>query len=180
MVSQSVSLHDDIKLRLQSIVKCIPETYVSVNIQLQELYLVKHHTIQLKYPVSTSKYGIGNLENSFKTPLGIHAIVSKIGTGVPAGRIFVDRLDTGKTWKPGMKEENLILTRILRLKGLEPGFNSGKNIDSYDRYIYIHGTSKEKHIGTPVSHGCICMRNNDIINLFESVTENTIVIINQG
>jgi UDP-N-acetylmuramate--alanine ligase len=180
MASQSVLLDNDLKLRFQSILKFIPETYLSVNIQLQELYLVKKQMIQLKFPVSTSKYGIGNLENSYKTPLGIHSIVSKIGRGVPAGRIFIDRIDTGRTWKPGMQEDNLILTRILRLKGLEPGINAGKNIDSFERYIYIHGTGKEDRIGTPISHGCICMRNNDIIKLFDSVKENTIVIINKG
>ena len=184
MTSQSVFLNNNLKLKLklrfQSILKFIPETYVSVNIELQELYLIKKNIIHLQFPVSTSKYGIGNLENSYKTPLGIHSIVSKIGSDAPVGRIFVDRIDTGKNWKPGMKEENLILTRILRLKGLEPGINSGKNIDSYDRYIYIHGTSKEDRIGTPISHGCVCMRNNDIIKLYDSVKENAVVIINKG
>jgi lipoprotein-anchoring transpeptidase ErfK/SrfK len=76
-----------------------------------------------------------------------------------------------------MTEENLILTRILRLDGLEPGINKGEKIDSYARYIYIHGTNREDLIGKPMSHGCICMRNNDIIELFDSVEEGTLVII---
>ena len=71
----------------------------------------------------------------------------------------------------------MILTRILRLRGLEPGINSGPGIDSWERYIYIHGTNHEELIGTPISHGCVCMRNRDIIELYDSIQEETIVVI---
>ena len=164
--------------RLITVTGNIPDIYLFVNTQSQSLSLIKHQLLSLMYPVSTSKYGTGNQSNSFKTPLGIHRIVEKIGSGSPPGRIFIDRKDTGKNWQNEMTGENMILTRILRLEGLEPNINRGENIDSYKRYIYFHGTNKEELIGTPMSHGCICMKNNDIIELFDTIQENTIVIIN--
>lgn len=100
-----------------------------------------------------------------------------IGHNAPAGRIFKSRIDTGIKYDQDTREENLICTRILRLEGLQPGINKGPGIDSYERYIYIHGTNREKEIGTPLSHGCICMKNTDIIALFNIVKENTIVVI---
>jgi len=147
----------------------IPDIYLFVNIQSQTLSLVKHQVVSSVYPVSTSKYGTGNQKDSFKTPLGIHRIIEKIGAGSPPGRIFIDRKDTGKNWQNEITDENLIVTRILRLEGLEPDINRGENIDSYERYIYIHGTNKEELVGTPISHGCICMKNNDIIELFDTL-----------
>ncbi len=148
-----------------------------VQLENQTLSLFARGTLAMRVPVSTSRYGAGAREGSFMTPRGIHRIAAKIGAGAPAGRIFKDRLDTGKDWTPGEPGENLILTRILRLEGLEPGVNRGPGIDSFDRYIYIHGTNKEEHIGTPLSHGCVCMRNQDIIALFDRVAEGVIVII---
>jgi UDP-N-acetylmuramate--alanine ligase len=130
-----------------------------------------------QFAISTSRFGIGNQEGSFKTPDGIHRICEKIGAGAPLCRIFKDRCDTGFIWTPEINEGNLILTRILRLEGLEDGINKGAGIDSFERYIYIHGTNLEAYIGTPISHGCICMRNNDIIELFDIIEEGTIVYI---
>lgn len=178
MLNKKIILDSEIHKRLISVIGIIPDTYLFVNIQSQTLSLVKHQLASSMYPVSTSKYGTGNKKDSFKTPLGIHRIVDKIGSGSPPGRIFRDRKDTGKNWQNEITDENLILTRILRLEGLEPNINRGENIDSYERYIYIHGTNKEDLIGTPMSHGCICMKNNDIIELFDNFPENTIVIIN--
>jgi UDP-N-acetylmuramate--alanine ligase len=100
-----------------------------------------------------------------------------IGHNAPPGRIFKSRIDTGCNYNPDTREENLICTRILRLEGLQLGINKGPGIDSYERYIYIHGTNRENEIGTPISHGCICMKNADIIALFNIVKENTFVVI---
>lgn len=141
------------------------------------MFLTDGDTVQKVYDISTSKYGIGNVENSNQTPLGIHRIANKIGDNAPPGRIFKSRIDTGIDWCEDLTEENMVLTRILRLQGLEPGVNNGPGIDSFERYIYIHGTNREDLIGTPMSHGCICMRNKEIIELYDSVEEGTIVII---
>lgn len=111
------------------------------------------------------------------TPTGIHKIASKIGEGAPLYRIFKSRVDTGTTWTPAIQEENLVLTRILRLRGCEKNLNRDGDIDSFNRYIYIHGTNREEDIGTPLSHGCVCMKNDDIVELFEEIEENDIVII---
>lgn len=178
MVNKKFFLKSEIHERLITVIGIIPDIYLFVNTQSQILSLVKHQLLSSTYPVSTSKYGTGNQKNSFKTPLGIHRIVDKIGSGSPPGRIYKDRKDTGKNWQNEITDENLMLTRILRLEGLEPTINRGENIDSYERYIYIHGTNKEELIGTPMSHGCICMKNNAIIELFDTIQENTIVIIN--
>ena len=129
------------------------------------------------FDCSTSRYGVGIRENSFRTPPGIHRIREKTGSGAPPLRIFKDRRDTGTDWDGKSREENLILTRILRLEGLEEGINKGPGMDSYERYIYIHGTGREDLVGTPLSHGCVCLRNHDIIRLFETVKEGTLVYI---
>ncbi len=179
MSEKKIILETDLKKRLRSVSTKIPDTYLFVNIQTQLLSLIEYDTILKKYPVSTSKHGTGNKADSFQTPLGIHRITEKIGSGSPAGRIFKDRKDTGENWDNSITDNgNLILTRILRLEGLEDDVNRGQGIDSYGRYIYIHGTNKEKQLGTPNSHGCICMRSIDIIELFDRIPENTIVIIN--
>lgn len=162
---------------IQNTLNYTPDQILVVDSHTQTMSVLEHTHFVKKYIISTSKYGIGNKENSFQTPRGIHSIVERIGDGAPVWRIFRSRKDTGINWNPEMSEENMILSRILRLKGLEPGINSGKGIDSFERHIYIHGTNNEKLVGTPMSHGCICMKNNDIIMLFDSVREGTIVFI---
>ncbi|NLW32092.1 MAG: L,D-transpeptidase [Fibrobacter sp.] len=162
---------------IQNELNYIPNQILTVDSHAQTMSQWKKSALIKKYKISTSRYGIGNKENSFCTPPGIHFIVQKIGDDAPPGRIFRSRIDTGVNWHPGMNEENLILTRILRLKGLQTGINSGPGIDSFERYIYIHGTNHEDLIGTPMSHGCICMKNDDIIELFDSVKEGTVVYI---
>ncbi|MFP4415728.1 MAG: L,D-transpeptidase family protein [Chitinispirillaceae bacterium] len=139
--------------------------------------LVEKDQILCTYPISTSRFGIGSKEGSFMTPPGIHQVASKVGAGAPPYRIFRSRVDTGITWTADIQEENLILTRIIRLKGCEKGVNKEGDIDSFKRYIYIHGTNREECIGTPLSHGCVCMRNEDIIELFDRIQENDLVII---
>lgn len=139
--------------------------------------MFRNENILLRFPVSTSARGRGNRVNSFQTPTGIHAVAAKIGAGSPKYTIFRDRISTGKIRQPGEDTENMILTRIVRLRGLEPGTNVGPEIDSYDRYIYIHGTNREDAIGRPFSHGCVCMKNDDVLHLFDLVWEGMIVII---
>lgn len=130
------------------------------------------------YSVSTAANGLGNRVDSNKTPIGIHCIKQKIGDGEPLGMVFKGRETTGYiSKKTDNREEDEITSRILWLDGLELGFNKDGVHDTYSRYIYIHGTSDEKRIGLPVSHGCIRMRNQDVIELFDEVLVNDIVII---
>lgn len=163
--------------RIESILLEVPKVYLAVDVSSQQLFHIVNKSIQNHFPVSTARNGTGNRESSNQTPLGIHRVVEKIGDGAVKGAIFRNRQDTGEIWYPGLTEENLILTRILRLRGVEEGVNSGPGIDSYDRYIYIHGTNQEAQIGTPISHGCICMKNTDIITLFGLIEEDTLVVI---
>jgi UDP-N-acetylmuramate--alanine ligase len=153
------------------------ELYLVVSIETQTLLVCANNTVVERYDASTSRFGNGNRENSLKTPLGIHRIKEKFGAGAPPGRIFTDREDTGVDWDHNQTGDNLILTRILRLEGLEEGVNKGAGVDSYERYIYIHGTGREDLVGTPLSHGCVCLRNLDVIRLFETVKEGTLVYI---
>ena len=130
------------------------------------------------YSISTAANGLGNRVDSNKTPIGIHRIKQKIGGGEPQGMVFKARVSTGQiSNKTDNREEDEITSRILWLDGLEQGFNKGNVHDTYERYIYIHGTSDEKRIGQPVSHGCIRMKNQDVIELFDEVLVNDIVII---
>lgn len=155
----------------------VPDHYLQVDTDVQKLTYHSGNKTNSLFAVSTSRFGAGSGEGSFKTPLGLHRIVQKIGKNEPPWTIFKSRKPTGRVWKPGMQEENQILTRILRLEGLEPGINSGPGIDSFKRYIYIHGTNREDKIGTPNSHGCVCMKNDDILTLFDLVEEGTLVHI---
>lgn len=130
------------------------------------------------YRISTAANGLGNQAGSHKTPVGIHRIKEKIGGGQPKGMIFKGREPTGRICDPfDIREEDEITSRILWLDGMEPGINLGGKNDTHSRYIYIHGTSDESRIGAPVSIGCIRMKNDDIIALFDEVLLNDLVII---
>lgn len=130
------------------------------------------------YPVSTAANGMGNRLDSFKTPFGIHRIRQKIGGGEPRGMIFEAREPIGRiAGDLDIRDKDEITSRILWLDGLEEGLNLGGAYDTYSRYIYIHGTSDEQRIGQPVSAGCIRMRNDDVIELFDEVMVNDIVMI---
>ncbi len=135
-----------------------------------------------RYPVSTAKNGPGEEFGSECTPRGRHIIRAVIGAGNDAGSVFVARRPTGEIWSEELAQaepdRDWILSRILWLSGLEPGINRLENVDTMRRYIYIHGTPYEKEIGHPVSHGCIRMRNDDLIDLYERVGPGTIVTIN--
>ncbi|MCP4392428.1 MAG: L,D-transpeptidase [Gammaproteobacteria bacterium] len=130
------------------------------------------------YPVSTAANGMGNRIDTYKTPFGIHRVRQKIGGGQPRGMVFEAREPSGRiTDNLDNRDQDEITSRILWLDGLEPGVNHGGNCDTYSRYIYIHGTSDEKRIGEPVSAGCIRMNNDDVIELFEGVLVNDLVLI---
>lgn len=153
------------------------EYSIIVSIENQKLFFCLNGAVVKQFDCSTSRYGNGCRENSLKTPIGVHRIREKFGHGAPLGRVFRDREDTGENWDNTAKGDNLILTRILRLEGLEEGINRGPGVDSYERYIYIHGTGREDLIGTPLSHGCVCMRNRDVVELFDLSPEGTLVYI---
>ena len=154
---------------------------IVVDISEQRLYLLKNNRIIRSFPISSSKYGEGSIQNSFKTPLGMHVIKDKIGYNAPKNTIFKSRINTNRPAEiiesPLDTENDHVTSRILWLDGTEYGKNKGKGIDSYDRYIYIHGTHEEGLIGTKASHGCIRMFNDDVINLFSEVKEGTYVLI---
>ncbi|MDD4202441.1 MAG: L,D-transpeptidase [Candidatus Omnitrophica bacterium] len=150
---------------------------IKVSIAKQKLFLYQDKALIKEYPVSTSKFGIGNKYGSNKTPLGLHIISNKIGRSARSRAIFKRRINTKKIARVSKTGQDLITSRILRLQGVEKGKNKGKGIDSFKRCIYIHGTPEEKLIGKPASHGCIRMKNKDIIALFQRVTRGVTVNI---
>ena len=158
-------------------------TGILVSAPLQRLWLITAGTPVWTADCSTAKAGVGSLEGSGMTPSGWHQIAEKFGEGAPWGRIFQSRAATARRWLPGdATEEDLVLTRILWLEGKEPGLNCGKDtqgrsIDSKGRHIYIHGTNGEELIGTPASHGCIRLLNDDVLDLFPRVDTGTPVFI---
>ena len=133
------------------------------------------YSIKKMFNVSTSRFGVGQLSNSLKTPLGLHRIAKKIGGGFPTGAIFKGREFTGYTW--GGDPHAPIAHRILWLDGLEPGHNRDRNVDSYSRYIYIHGVGNEKMLGHPSSQGCIHMAASDLLPLYDQIPRNSLVLI---
>jgi len=171
------TLTSDMRRRLVACAGETPAHMLVVHVGTQSLDVVHDGRITASYPVSTSRRGVGNRDGSFKTPDGVHRVAEKIGGGAPMGRVFRDRIDTGETCSGTDCGENLILTRILRLEGLEEGRNRGPGIDSYERFIYIHGTNHEDAVGTPMSHGCVVMRNADVIEVYNAVEVGTIVVI---
>ena len=157
------------------------EKYMYVSIKHQRLYLIVNDSTIRKYPISTAAKGIGSKMNSFKTPPGLHSISRKIGDNVPLGGLFQSRMYTGRKVKIITEKQkadgDYVTTRILWLQGEEPGLNKGRSVDSYNRYIYIHGTAEEGYIGQPASHGCIRMKNTDVIELYNLVDEGTPILI---
>ncbi len=148
-----------------------PGISLRVHVPAQRLDLLRGDTVLASYPVSTSKFGLGSEPGSFRTPLGRFVVDARIGDGAPAWAVFKSRQPTGEIAHPGWEGDG-ILTRILWLHGLDP-----HNANTRDRYIYLHGTNEEHLIGTPASHGCIRLRNADIIDLFARVPAGTPVEI---
>ena len=152
-----------------------------VSVDEQKLYHIKTNTIFKIYQISSSKLGKGNKEGSNKTPTGLHIVKEKFGKGTPINGRFIGRVFYGNIAEiysdMTISKTDDITSRILWLSGLENGVNKGDSIDSYKRYIYIHGTSEEGRIGIPSSHGCIRMKNKDVIDLFNEVSIGTFVLI---
>ena len=135
------------------------------------------YELRKTYVISTSAFGVGQVENSNRTPLGLHRIARKMGGGYPVGAVFRAREHIGFTWE-GLPKASIV-HRILWLEGLEPGFNSGGNVDSFRRYIYIHGFGDETTLGRPKSHGCIHVAARDLIPLYDLLPIGTLVWISE-
>ena len=144
-----------------------------VDVRGQRLHVVKRGRVGAVYPVSTASRGIGSAADSGRTPPGWHVVASRIGKGLRRGSVLVSRRFTGevlpRTQWSSVDGPDRILTRILWLRGLEPGRNRGPGVDSYRRFIYLHGTNQEQLLGRPVSHGCIRVGNDDLLALFNRV-----------
>jgi len=147
------------------------DTRIDISIRDQTLTVARGDETLRTYPISTSRFGLGTEEGSLKTPTGKFRIAAKIGYEVPADTIFVGRVPLGPEEIPPATED-FVMARILWLDGTEE-----QNANTRDRYIYIHGTTHEDKIGTPDSHGCIRMRNADVIELFDLVEQDTPVMI---
>ncbi len=146
---------------------------IHVSIGNQRLTVKENEQPIRTYPVSTSRFGIGAEEGSLKTPTGRFSVVEKIGGDMPSGTVFVGRVPLEAKEAPPPTED-LVMSRILWLDGLDE-----HNANTRDRFIYIHGTKHEDKIGSPASHGCVRMRNADVIELFELVGEGTPVVIEE-
>ena len=143
-----------------------------VRIAAATLQVYRGGELITSYAISTSRRPPSNVKNSLGTPRGLHAIAERIGGGQPIGMVFKSRTSTGRHFSETADPEgstNLITSRILWLRGLEDGVNLGGDVDTHDRYIYIHGTDREDRIGEPISAGCVLMRNRDIVDLYEEV-----------
>ena len=157
---------------------------ININISTQELDLIDFYgSFVQHYAISTSKNGAGEQNGSYCTPRGSHIIRAKIGAGSPLNTVFVERRPTGEIYSPELAskfpQRDWILTRILWLSGCEPGHNRMGRVDTMRRAIYIHGSPDSAEMGKPGSHGCIRMRNKDLVELFDLVPVRTLVDIRE-
>ena len=146
---------------------------IHISVPEQRLHLKRGKAIVRSYPISTSKFGVGSEEGSMKTPTGRFRVAAKIGADMPSGTVFKSRIPVTLS-KEDAAREDLVMSRIFWLDGLED-----HNSNTRDRFIYIHGTNHEDEIGAPASHGCIRMKNTDLIELFELVPEGADVVIEE-
>ena len=158
--------------------------HIHISIARQVLTLFDDRGRELRsYPVSTASRGAGELRGSYCTPCGKHLIRARIGAGLPINTVFVARRPSGEVYLPDLAaafpERDWILSRILWLSGCEPGRNRLGPVDTMRRYIYIHGCPDTASVGVPASHGCIRMRNEDIVDLFDRVPVYTPVEITE-
>jgi len=157
--------------------------HIEVSIPGQRLRLFEGERVLMDVRVSTAVNGPGEREGSECTPRGWHRIRAKIGQGCPENTVFRGRRPTGEIYTPELARENpkrdWILTRILWLSGLEPGKNRLGNVDTMRRYVYIHGCPDEHPMGVPSSHGCVKMRNRELVELFDQVEAGTRVLIRE-
>jgi len=154
---------------------------IVISISAQTLSLFKEQVLLKTYVMSSALNGVGGEKNSGKTPLGTHIIRAKIGEGLPINSVLVGRRFTGEIYTPELARSNperdWVLSRILWLSGQEIGVNRLGQVDTMQRYIYIHGTPRSEPMGVPLSHGCIRMRSADVIALFDCVSVGTEVFI---
>ncbi len=155
-----------------------------VSVASQRLYLVERRRLVADYPVSTSRFGVGSKQHSFRTPLGAHRVRGKIGTGREPLTLFKGRRETRAraTLNPlaTVSKGDAVCTRVLWLDGLEPRRNRGGCFDSARRCIYIHGTVDERRLGRPSSIGCVRMGNVDVVELFDALAEDSLVCLIDG
>jgi lipoprotein-anchoring transpeptidase ErfK/SrfK len=145
---------------------------VMVSVKDQRMIVMEGDQVEKMYPVSTSKFGLGDRPGSKCTPLGTMKVAKKIGRGMPAGAVFKGRRATGEVLKPNAPGRDPVVTRILWLSGLEP-----HNCNAFNRFIYIHGTPEEWRIGSPASFGCIRMRSDDVIDLYDRIGVGTQITV---
>jgi hypothetical protein len=149
------------------------ERLLAVRISTATLQFFRQGELVRSYVISTSKRPPSNIKNSLGTPRGLHEIAERIGAGQPPGMVFKARVPTGRHFHEVLEREpdndNLITSRILWLRGLEPGINRGGEVDTYERYVYVRGTNHDDRIGEPLSSGCVLMRNLDIVEIYEQV-----------
>jgi lipoprotein-anchoring transpeptidase ErfK/SrfK len=148
-----------------------------VDVPLQRIGLVVDGALLSDDLVSTSVKGVGGEHGSEKTPVGWHRVKEKIGAEAPEGTVFVGRKEEGDVWHGEPRAEDLVLSRILVLDGLEDGINRGGEVDSLARFIYVHGTNDEASLGMPASHGCVRMGNKAVVALFDRVAVGEYVVI---
>ena len=156
------------------------ERALFVRISTQTMQFYRAGALARSFVISTSRRPPSNVKGSLGTPRGLHQIAERVGAGQPPGMVFKARVATGHHFSelPASADTgNLITTRILWLRGLEPGVNAGGDVDTYDRFVYIHGTNREDLLGTPQSAGCVLMRNLEILQLFEDVRAGDLVLI---
>lgn len=169
------------KFRLTDPAHYLASQYLRVDLAQQSLSLFEGQVLIRQYTISTALKGAGEVQGSGCTPRGWHYIRARIGAGLPEGAVLVGRRPTGEIWTSELAsqfpERDWILSRILWLCGLESGKNRGGNVDTMRRYIYIHGTPDSEPMGQPLSHGCVRMRNADVIELFDLVRAGTPVLI---
>lgn len=158
-----------------------PAARIEIDLARQRLTLLRAASPQQSWPVSTALLGAGERWGSQQTPRGRHVVRARIGAGLPAGAVLVGRRPTGETWSPALARahpgRDWILSRILWLSGVERGRNRLGELDTMRRYIYIHGAPDDAPMGVPASHGCIRMRNDDVMELFDLVPVGTEVVI---
>jgi len=145
---------------------------IVVSVPDQRLALFNKGVIQKTYPISTSKFGLGDKSGSFKTPVGRLEVARKIGKGKAHGTVFKSRKPTGEVLKPNAPGRDPIVTRILWLRGRDSGTHS-----AFNRYIYIHGTPEERTLGTPSSYGCVRMSSADVAEIYDLVAVGAPVVI---
>ena len=145
-------------------VRMFGSTTIIVSVTEQKLAVIENGQRVAQFPVSTSKYGLGDRPRSYATPLGLLEVASKVGAGAPQGAVFKSQRFTGEILRPNAPGRDPIVTRILHLRGLE-----ASNARAFDRGIYIHGTPEEWKIGRPASYGCIRMRSRDVVRVFDAV-----------